>query len=105
MQNASYRPSDTEIAQLMALLQQPGFEVLKKIQMAEVDFFQLDLLNTDPSAENYETLVRTRHSLALAAGMFYQRVTDKVAGYIGEFGARRDQKIVQPDPTQELLDY
>ena len=105
MQNASYRPSDTEVAQLMALLQQPGFEVLKKIQMAEVDYFQLDLLNTDPSAENYDTLVRTRHSLALAAGMFYQRVTDKIAGYVSELGARRDQKIVQPDPTQELLDY
>jgi len=104
MQQASYRPSDTEVAQLMALLQQPGFEVLKKIQMAEVDFFQLDLLNTDPSAENYETLVRTRHSLALAAGMFHQRVTDKIAGYVSELGARREQKQVLADTTENLFE-
>lgn len=104
MLQASYRPSDTEIAQLMALLQQPGFEVLKKIQMAEVDFFQLDLLNTDPSAENYEALVRNRHSLALAAGMFYQRVTDKIAGYVSELGARREQKQVLADTTENLFE-
>lgn len=105
MMNAAYRPSDTEVAQLMALLQQPGFEVYKKIMVGEVDWFQIDLMNVDPSSDKYESEVRAKHNIALAAGMFYQRVTDKVAGYIGEFGARRDQKIIQPDPTENLLDY
>jgi hypothetical protein len=104
MMNASYRPSDSEITQLLGILHMPGYEVLKKIQMAEVDFFQLDLLNTDPSAENYETLVRTRHSLALAAGMFHQRVTDKIAGYVSELGAKREQKQVIADATENLFD-
>ena len=103
MLQASYRPSDTEVAQLMALLQQPGFEVLKKIQMAEVDFFQLDLLNTDPSAENYETLVRNRHSLALAAGMFYQRLQEKIAGYVNRLNEKHNQPPVLPDLTEEIF--
>ncbi len=105
MMNASYRPSDSEITQLLGILQMPGFEVYKKIQMAEVDWFQLDLMNVDPSSASYDSEVRAKHNLALAAGMFHQRVIDKVAGYVGELSARRDQKQVQPDPTENLLDF
>lgn len=104
MMHASYRPSDSEITQLLGILQMPGFEVLKKIQMAEVDWFQLDLMNVDPSGAGYDAEVRAKHNLALAAGMFHQRVIDKVAGYVAELGAKREQKQVLADATENLFD-
>jgi len=105
MNAASYRPSDTEVQQLMSAVQMPGFEVLKRIQLGEIDQFQLDLMQVDPTDKDYESQVRAKHNLALAAGMFYQRVTNKVAGYIQDFTTKRDQPNVLPDPTQELLNY
>lgn len=105
MQNASYRPNDVEIAQLASIISQPGFEVLKRIQLGEIDQFQLDLMSVDPTDKDYESQVRAKHNIALSAGMFYQRVTNKVATYIAELGAKRDQPQIQPDQTADLLDY
>jgi hypothetical protein len=105
MQSAAYKPSDSEVAQLISIRHMPGFEIYQKIMLAAVDQFQIDLMNTDPADEKYESLVRTRHNLALSAAMFYEKVEQKVAGYISDFGAKNDARKVLPDPTQELLDY
>lgn len=105
MMQATYRPSDSEIVQLTSILQMPGYEVLKKIMVGEVDFFQIDMMNVDPSSPSYDSEVRAKHSLALAAGMYFQRVTDKVKGYIAEYGAKNEARKVQPDPTESLIDY
>jgi len=103
MQNASYRPSDSEIAQLMSILQMPGYAILQKIMVGQVDQFQVDLLNVDPCDKEYDSKVRTHHLLALSGGMFYQRVTDTVATYVREFSDKRDQKQVLPDMTEETF--
>jgi len=102
MQNATYKPQDNEIQHLIQLLASPGYSVLQKIMMGEIDQFSLDLLNVDPSAERYETEVRAKHSIALAAGMFYQRLQEKISGYVNRMNERHNQP---PDPTQELLNY
>jgi hypothetical protein len=107
MNAASYNPTKDEISYLGSLMQQPGYEVLKKIMMGEIDRFQIDLMNVDPSSQTYETEVRAKHALALSAGMFYQRVTDRISGLMQQMTIERDQaqRRIQPDPTENLLDY
>jgi hypothetical protein len=100
VKDAAYHPRETEVAQLMTLVQMPGYEILKKIYIAEVDQLQVDMMNADPTNEKE---VLAKHNLALAAGMFYQRVSNKVAGYIQEFGDRKKAQDVQPDQTAELF--
>ena len=104
MQNAAYKPQDNEIQHLMQLLSAPGYPILQKVMMAEIDQFQLDLLNVDPSSDKYETEVRAKHSIALAAGMFYQRLQEKIAGYVNRLNEKHNQPPVLPDLTQELFD-
>jgi hypothetical protein len=103
VQNAAYRPTDTEIQQLLQILSLPGYQVLQRVQMAEIDQFQLDLLNVDPSSDKYETEVRAKHSIALAAGMFYQRLQERVAGYVNRMKENSEQRQVLPDMTEEVF--
>lgn len=103
MEKATFRPTETEVAQLMSLIQQPGYQILQKIMIGEVDKFQLDLLNVDPSSPTYDQDVRVKHNLALAAGMFYQRVSNRVASEIQDMNDRRKSHEVQPDITAELF--
>lgn len=103
MQNAVYRPTDTEVAFLQQIMQLPGFEVLKKVLIGIVDEFQIDLMNTDPSDDNYDKLVRNRHNLALAAGMVYQKLENKLDGYLN-VAREKGQPAVLPDPTSDLFD-
>lgn len=105
MQNAAFKPQDSDIQHLMQLLASPGYPILQRVMMAEIDQFSVDLLNVDPSSDKYETEVRAKHSIALAAGMFYQRLQDKIAGYVNRLNEVRNQPVVQPDPTESLLDY
>ena len=104
MQNATFKPQDNEIQQLQQILALPGYQILRKAMMAEIDQFQIDLLNVDPSSDRYETEVRAKHSIALAAGMFYQRLEDRIAGYVNRFTEKHNQSPVLPDPTESLLD-
>ena len=102
MQNAAYRPSDVEIQQLMQIISLPGYQILQRIMMGEIDQFSLDLLNVDPSSDRYETEVRAKHSIALAAGMFYQRLQERVAGYANRL-KEKDGPPILPDMTEDLL--
>lgn len=103
MIKAMYKPNSTEIGLLMAVLQHPGYEVLQKIYLSEIDHFQVDLMNVDPSSETYDKDVRIKHNLALAAGMFHQRVVNRVANEIHEFSNRKTENQIQPDVTEELI--
>jgi hypothetical protein len=103
MEKASYKPSDTELQHLLQVLSMPGYQVLQRIQLAEIDFFQLDLINVDPTKPNYETEVRAKHSIALAAGMFYQRLQEKIAGYVARMKENSEQRDVLPDTTEEVF--
>ena len=103
MQNAAYRPSDVEINQLLQILSLPGYQVLQRVMMGEVDQFSVDLINVDPSSPNYETEVRAKHSIALAAGMFYQRLQERVAGYVNRMKENSEQRQVLPDMTEEVF--
>jgi hypothetical protein len=105
MQQAAYKPQDSEIQQLQQLLAMPGYQILQKIQMGEIDQFQVDLMNLDPDDAEFDKKARTRHNLALAAGMFYQRVTNKIAGHINRLNEKHNQPQVLPDVTSDLLDY
>ena len=102
MEKAAYKPQDTEIQQLAQILSLPGYQVLQRVMMAEVDGFQIDMMNVDPTKPNYDTEVRAKHSIALAAGMFYQRLQERVAGYINRM--KEKNETVLPDPTESLLD-
>jgi len=102
VQNAAYRPSDVEIQQLMQIISLPGYQILQRIMMGEIDQFSLDLLNVDPSSDRYETEVRAKHSIALAAGMFYQRLQERVAGYANRL-KEKDGPPILPDPTEEIF--
>jgi len=103
MQQAAYKPQDNEIQHLMQLLASPGYPVLQKIMMGEIDQFSVDLLNVDPSAERYETEVRAKHSIALAAGMFYERLQSKIAGYVNRLNEKHNQPNILPDTTEEIF--
>lgn len=103
MEKASYKPSDTELQHLLQVLSMPGYQVLQRIQLAEIDFFQLDLINVDPIKPNYEAEVRAKHSIALAAGMFYQRLQEKIAGYVARMKENSEQRDVLPDLTEEIF--
>ena len=103
MQQATYRPSQTEIQQLAQILSLPGYQVLQRVMMGEVDQFSVDLLNVDPTSEKYDSEVRAKHSIALSAGMFYARLQEKIAGYVNRL-RESDQPSVLPDPTESLLD-
>jgi hypothetical protein len=105
MMNAAYKPQDNEIQHLAQLLASPGYPILQRVILAEIDQFQLDLINVDPTKPNYETEVRAKHSIALAAGMFYQRLQEKIAGYVNRLNEKHNQPQVLPDVTSELLDY
>ena len=100
MIKAMYKPNSTEIGLLMALLQHPGYDVLERIYSSEIDQLQVDMMNADPLNER-EVLVK--HNLALAAGMFHQRVVNRIANEIQEFGARKSEQKVQADPTEDLI--
>ena len=103
MTNASYKPQDGEIQHLMQMLAMPGYQVLQKIITGEIDQFSVDLLNVDPSSDRYETEVRAKHSIALAAGMFYQRLQEKIAGYVNRLNEKHNQPPVLPDLTEEIF--
>ena len=105
MTNASYKPQDGEIQHLIQLISMPGYQVLQKIMAGEIDQFSIDLLNVDPSSDKYDVEVRAKHSRALAAGMFYQRLQEKIAGYVNRLNEKHNQPPVLPDPTESLLDY
>lgn len=102
MEKAAYKPHDTEIQQLLQILSLPGYQVLQRVMMAEVDGFQIDMMNVDPTKPNYDTEVRAKHSIALAAGMFYQRLQEKVAGYVNRV-AEKSGPTVLPDPTEDTF--
>jgi hypothetical protein len=103
VQQAAYRPTDQEIQHLLQILSQPGYQVLQRIMLGEIDGFQLDLINVDPTKPNYEVEVRAKHSIALAAGMFYERLQEKIAGYVNRM-KERDTPDILPDVTESLLD-
>ena len=103
MQNATFKPQDKEIQQLLQILALPGYQILRKAMMAEIDQFQIDLLNVDPSSDRYETEVRAKHSIALAAGMFYQRLQERIAGYVNRMKENSEQRQVLPDMTEEVF--
>lgn len=103
MTNALYQPTAADMAQLNSLIQQPGFEVLKKLMQSEVDRFQVELMNTDPTEDNYDKKVQTRHNIALAAAMFYQKLMNRVYSEQQQFVSAASGEKVQSDGTAELL--
>jgi hypothetical protein len=102
MEKAAFKPQDTEIQQLMQIVSLPGYQVLQRVMMAEVDGFQIDMMNVDPTKPNYDVEVRAKHSIALAAGMFYQRLQERVAGYANRL-KEKDGPPILPDPTEEVF--
>ena len=102
MQNAAYKPQDNEIQHLMQLLAMPGYQVLQRVMMAEIDGFQIDLMNVDPSSDKYEAEVRAKHNIALAAGMFYARLNERISGYVNRM-TEKNAPAVLPDSTEEVF--
>lgn len=104
MMNAIFRPNAADMAQLLALTKQPGFDTLNKLMLSEIDAMQLSIINTDPSDPDYLKILAERHRLAKAAGMFYQKLMNRISNESQEFVARQGGGEVQPDPTAALLE-
>ena len=102
MKDASYRPTSADAQHLMQILSLPGYQVLEKIMVGEIDQFTVDLLNVDPDDGDYEKKVRNRHNLALSAGMFYERLRQKIAGYVNRTKEASESPIL-PDQTEEMF--
>jgi hypothetical protein len=103
MMNALYRPNSSELVQLQALTQHPGFDTLKRLMESEIDAMQLSIMNTDPADPNYQVLLSERHRLAKAAAMFYQKVMNRVSNENRDFIAAGTAKEVGADITENLF--
>ena len=103
MMSALFKPNSADMAQLLALTKQPGFETLRKLMESEIDSMQLDIMNTDPSDPNYATVLSERHRLAKAAAMFYQKLMNRLHNESVEFVAAQAGGEVMPDQTENLL--
>lgn len=105
MKDATYTPNESEIAQLISIVGQPGYVVLQKIFMGVVDQFQVELMNVDLASDNYDSQVRTKHNLALAAARFYQDATKVIRTYVEQYKERQSQPAIHPDQTEDILNY
>jgi len=103
MKDAIYRPNAADMAQLLALTKQPGFETLNKLMLSELDSMQLSIMNTDPTDPDYVTVLSERHRLAKAAGIFYQKLMNRLHNETQEFVGKQSGVEVAPDPTESLL--
>lgn len=104
MMNAIFKPNASDMAQLLALTKQPGFDTLNKLMLSEIDAMQLSIMNTDPADKDYTTLLAERHRLAKAAGMFYQKLMNRISNESQEFAGRQGGGEIQSDPTAALLE-
>ena len=103
MTGAIFKPNAADMAQLLSLTKQPGFDILNKLMVSELDTMQLDIMNTDPTDPNYTALLKERHSLAKAAAMFYQKLMNRLHNEAQEFVAAQTGGEVMPDQTENLL--
>lgn len=103
MNAAIYKPSDAEIQYLAQIMSMPGFKVLEKINLSELDLMQVDFMNVDGSEENYEKKLAAKHAIAKGGANFYARVSEKVAGYVTRLSEKSNQPEILPDQTAELF--
>ena len=103
MMNALYKPNASDLIQLQGLTKHPGFDTLKKLMESEVDRFQIDLMKTDPTENNYHEKLEAAHALAKASAMFYQRLMNRIHNENQEFVARQASADVLPDATEALF--
>src|SRR5215475_8239863 len=94
------RLSDTERGQLIGLSKLPGFEVFKNVCEEELEEMRIELLNVSSADEKN---IIAKHNMAKAATMFYARVMERITHEEGVFGSQVQEKTVQPDLTEALL--
>jgi hypothetical protein len=105
MNAAIYRPTDQEIGYLTQLKQMPGYSVLERIFLSELDLMQVAFMNVEAGEQDYEKKLAAKHALAKGGAQFYAQVCEKVESYIARLGERNTQPLIQADPTESLLDY
>ena len=103
MQNAVYKPSNTEIQQLAQILSLPGYQVLEKIYFSELDLLQVAFMNIDGGEDDYEKKLAAKHALAKGGAKFYAQVSEKIAGYVNRMKENSEQRQVLPDATEETF--
>lgn len=104
MMDALYKPNASDMAQLLALTKQPGFDTLKKLMLSQIDRFQLDVMNVDPTDKDYRDKLSSAHNIAKSAGLFYQSVMKRISNETQEFISAQSGGEIQPDPTASLLE-
>jgi hypothetical protein len=104
MNAAIYTPSDQEIAYLAQLMQLPGYQVLEKINLSELDMLQVAFMNVEGTEENFEKKLAAKHALAKGGAQFYTKVCERITGYVTRLGEKNSQPPVLPDTTSELFD-
>lgn len=100
MIKAKYVPSTADMQQLMSILNMPGYAIMTRIFESEIDQMQVDMMNADPTNEKE---VLAKHNLALAAGMFYQRVINRLHNDKEQFNAIKNAPQIQEDVTEPLF--
>jgi hypothetical protein len=103
MNAAIYQPSDQEIGYLTQLKQMPGYPVLEKIFLSELDLMQVAFMNVKAGAPNFKDELAAKHALASGGAQFYAQVCEKVAGYIARLGEKNTAPAVLPDLTEEMF--
>ena len=100
MVTAGYRLGEGERAQLVALRQLPGFQILLNLMEAEVSKFAENLINTKAGQESE---ILANHYLAKAAAQFYQGLVNSLNNELETFANHSNVTQIQPDVTEALF--
>lgn len=102
MNAAIYRPSDIEVSQLQQVISLPGYQVLEKIFMSELDLMQVAIMNVDGGQPNYRDILSAKHAEAKGGAVFYTKVCEKIADYVAR-AREKNAPAIMPDVTEELI--
>ena len=98
--NPEFQPDPVEIANLASIFYTPGFAVVHKIFMSELDKLLIDLSSVDNSNKD---MVLARHAKMHAAGQFYQACVERLNVYVSLHTSIGLADNGPADPT-EILD-
>ena len=102
MKHALYEPTATDIQMLLQIVSLPGWQVLEKINLRELDLMQVEMVNVDAAQPNFRDVLAARHAEVKGGAKFYASVSEKIAGYAARV-READQPNVLPDVTEEML--
>jgi hypothetical protein len=99
--NPEYEPDGAEISSLANIYYTPGFAVLHKIFMSELDKLMIALASVEP--ENKESVL-ARHLKMNAAGQYYEFCVERINSYVSMYTNIQAADHSPIDETEGVLD-